>query len=131
MKSYNFLIIIIILFLIFAFTLSCKINNENFSNSACVCSNKQNIKSGVHVSCGSYKMSDIYAKNVDNNIVIPQRYLHGQSDNILGYDKYTPEYKAPIYDIGEINLFNNPRTPHGYNSSEDINNNDYNRNVKA
>ena len=131
MKRCNFLIIIIILLLIAAFILSSKINNiktENFNNSACVCSNKQNEKSGVKTSCDSYKLSDIYAKCIDKNIVIPQRYMDGISNTIKGYDIYKPEINAPIYDIGEINLFNNPRIPRGYNSSVNIN--DINKNIK-
>ena len=124
MENYSFLIIILVLLLVIAYVLSSNITTkqEQFSNSSRVCSYKQNQASGV---------GDIYAKNVDKNIVIPQRYLDGQSENISGYINFTSNIYAPIYDIGEIDVFSHPNVPLGVNSSGRPNNNDYNQDIKG
>ena len=123
-------LLLIVILLIFIGTIYFSNNkNENFNNKNCVCSYDQLTAAG---GCKSSQSSDnIYAKCVDKNIVIPQRYLGREPGHISGYSTYNTEKHSPIYEIGEIDLFNNPRIPHGYNSSGKITNNDYNRNVSA
>jgi len=118
MNSYNLLIILILLILIIIFL---RKKNENYNNTDIsgnyVCSFKDSLTNYDKDNKDCDKKS-CYAKSVDKNIVIPQRFLSGQSDSILGHEKvYTPEIFAGIYQIGEIDLFNSPRIPTGYNIS--------------
>jgi hypothetical protein len=129
MKGYTFIIVLVLILLVIVML---KKQNENYSSCAintCSFKNSLNNYNKDNKNCNK---ESCYVRCADKNITIPRRFLSGQSDSILGYqEKYPTETLAGIYQIGEIDLFNNPRTPLGYNSIGRINNNDYNTNVFA
>lgn len=127
MKGYTFIIVLVVILLVIVMLK--KQHNEHYSNCACSFKNSLNNYNKDNKNCNK---TSCYVRCADKNITISRRFLSGQSDSILGYqEKYPTETHAGIYQNGEIDLFNNPRIPHGYNSNGRINNNDYNTNVFA
>lgn len=131
MNGYTFIIILVIILLfIVMMPKQCSQKNENYSNCATNTCSLNNSLNNYNIDNKNCDKTSCYARQVDKNITIPRRFLSGQSDSILGYQEMYPvETLAGIYQIGEIDLFNNPRIPHGYNSIGKTNNNDYNVNV--
>jgi hypothetical protein len=91
-----------------------KQNNENYNNCECSFKNSLNNYNKDNKNCNN---ESCYVRCADKNITIPRRFLSGHSDSLLGYqEKYPTGTLAGIYQIGEIDVFNNPRIPLGYNS---------------
>lgn len=127
MNGYTFIVFLVIIFLIVILCFTK--NNEYYTNCPCSYKDSLNNHSKDNKNCNT---KSCYTRCVDKNIVIPQRFLSGQSESILGYEEsYPNQTHADIYNIGEIDLFNNPRIPLGHNSSGRLNNNDYNINTYA
>jgi hypothetical protein len=127
MNGYTFIVFLVIIILIIR--IFKKQNNEDYTNCPCSFKDSLNNHSIDNKNCDT---KSCYARNVDKNIVVSHRFLSGQSDSILGHEEsYPNQSHAGIYNIGEIDLFNNPRIPLGHNSSGRLNNNDYNINISV